>query len=503
MTGRGGLRLRPAGDARGDAGLRRTGRARAARPGVGHGLRVRRVLRLRRADRATATCASASTGRCSSRASSGAVPVARDDFCGIELAHPVVNGSGTFDAIAAQRAFGDALIERSRSARSSPRRHRRAAPGQPAAAAVGVAGRADQLDRAAEQGLAGYLEHDLPRSPAARAADRQRHGLHPRRGRAARGDVGERAEVAALELNVSCPNVKSGLIMGADPNETAALLDAVRPLTAKPLIVKLTPNADPGAVAAAAEAAGADAVSLINTLRGMALHPRAGEPWLGGGTGGVSGPAVRAVALAQVADVARRVGIPVVGMGGVQADAMPHDLLDGRGEPVAVGRRASGIRSQERGSRPSWRNSPQRAGFCRSERAGGARRAWRLKKTWKLDTDLSSDASPNAIDLRLRSNPNWARYAACPAFRRDVDSPPVPQATKSLSKPSVAAPERSLDQRMEALDRQRDPHPAGTAQARPQGRPGSASRDCCSIRPSSSRPRRSSTCSSRSRSTAG
>src|SRR5207249_6244912 len=114
--------------------------------------------------------------------------------------------------------------------------------------------------------------------------------------------------VAALELNVSCPNVESGLVMGAEPGETAALVQRVRPLTAKPLIVKLTPNAsDPGAVAGAAQDAGADAVSLINTLKGMALHPRTGEPWLGGGTGGVSGPAVRAIALAQVADVASRV----------------------------------------------------------------------------------------------------------------------------------------------------------------------------------------------------
>ena len=85
---------------------------------------------------------------------------------------------------------------------------------------------------------------------------------------------GERDEVAALELNVSCPNVETGLIMGADPGETGALLAAVRPLTGKPLIVKLTPNCtSPADVAAAAEAHGADAVSLVNTLRGMALHP--------------------------------------------------------------------------------------------------------------------------------------------------------------------------------------------------------------------------------------
>ena len=111
----------------------------------------------------------------------------------------------------------------------------------------------------------------------------------------------QREEVAALELNVSCPNVETGLMMGADPDEVGALLDAVRPLTDKPLIVKLTPNAtDVAAVARAAQEAGASAVSLINTIRGMALRPGTGEPWLGGVTGGVSGPAVRAIALAQV-----------------------------------------------------------------------------------------------------------------------------------------------------------------------------------------------------------
>jgi dihydroorotate dehydrogenase (NAD+) catalytic subunit len=149
----------------------------------------------------------------------------------------------------------------------------------------------------------------------------------------------ERDEVAALELNVSCPNVRTGLVMGADPRELAALLDHVRPLTAKPLVVKLTPNATaPEEVAAAAEQHGADAVSLVNTLRGMAWDPhRPGEPWLGGGTGGVSGPAVRAIALAQVRAVRERVALPVVGMGGVQSGGHAADLRLAGADLVAVG----------------------------------------------------------------------------------------------------------------------------------------------------------------------
>jgi len=148
-----------------------------------------------------------------------------------------------------------------------------------------------------------------------------------------------RDEVSGLELNVSCPNVESGLVMGADPGETAALLEQVRPLTDKPLIVKLTPNcASPADVAAAAEAHGADAVSLINTLRGMAIDPhRPGQPWLGGGTGGVSGPAVRAIALTQVREVRQRVALPIIGMGGVQSGRHASDLNAVGADLIGVG----------------------------------------------------------------------------------------------------------------------------------------------------------------------
>jgi len=149
---------------------------------------------------------------------------------------------------------------------------------------------------------------------------------------------GARDEVAALELNVSCPNVRTGLDIGAEPGPAGDLVARLRPLTRRPLIVKLTPNtAAPAKVAAAVEAAGADAVSLINTLRAQALHPRTRRPWLGGGTGGMSGPAVRAVALAQVSAVRAAVAIPIVGMGGVQTGRHARDLLDAGASVVAVG----------------------------------------------------------------------------------------------------------------------------------------------------------------------
>ena len=190
------------------------------------------------------------------------------------------------------------------------------------------------------KGLEGYLAHDLPQL-AELPVPLIVNVMGSTRADVARlvSAFAERDEVAALELNVSCPNVKTGLIMGGDPAELAGLLDAVRPRTDKPLIVKLTPNcAAPADVAAAAEAHGADAVSLINTLRGMAMHPhRPGEPWLGGGTGGVSGPAVRAIALTQVREVRERVGLPIIGMGGVQTGRHAIDLSSVGADLIGVG----------------------------------------------------------------------------------------------------------------------------------------------------------------------
>jgi dihydroorotate dehydrogenase (NAD+) catalytic subunit len=264
----------------------------------------------------------------------------RTELCGIELEHPVLNASGTFDAIAAIRAFGDDVIERfpfaafvSKTITLQPRQGN--PPPRLWETAAGLVNSIGLPNR----GLAGYLEHDLPvlaRLPVPLIVNVM--GFTREEVATLVEAVAERDEVAGVELNVSCPNVESGLVMGADPRETAALVERVRPLTAKPLVVKLTPNAtDPPAVAQAAQAAGADAVSLVNTLRGMAHHPRTGEPWLGAGTGGVSGPAIRAIALAQVAQVAERVDVPVIGMGGVESGAHAAALLRAGAAAVAVG----------------------------------------------------------------------------------------------------------------------------------------------------------------------
>ena len=261
------------------------------------------------------------------------------DFCGLSLEHEIVNGSGTFDAIAARRAFGDALLDRfpfsafvSKTITLKPR------VGNPPPRLWETAGGMINSIGLPNKGLAGYLEQDLPQLaelPVPLITNVMGSTGDELAELTAACD--ERPEIAAVELNVSCPNVATGLDIGAVPAELERVVERVRPATTKPLIVKLTPNtADVAACAQAAESAGADAVSLINTLRAMALGP-GGESWLGGRTGGLSGPAIRNVALAQVAAVATRVNVPIVGMGGVQTGAHALDLLRAGATLVAVG----------------------------------------------------------------------------------------------------------------------------------------------------------------------
>jgi dihydroorotate dehydrogenase (NAD+) catalytic subunit len=262
------------------------------------------------------------------------------DLCGVRLRGPVLNGSGTFDAIAARRAFGDSLLARfpfhafvSKTITLEPRQGN-----PPPRLWETPAGLINSIGLP-NRGLAGFIATDLPElaelpvplvvSVMGFSRDELVELVSA---------VGEREEVAMIELNVSCPNVETGLVMGADPSETRRAVERVRPLTSKPLIVKLTPNAnDPAVVAGAAEDAGADAVSLINTLKGMALHPRGDGPWLGGVTGGVSGPAVRAVALEQVRAVTRAVGIPAIGMGGIASGAHAREFMAAGATAIAVG----------------------------------------------------------------------------------------------------------------------------------------------------------------------
>ena len=261
-------------------------------------------------------------------------------LCGVPLRGPVLNGSGTFDVIAARRAFGDAVLESfpfdayvSKTITLEPRQGN-----PPPRLWETPAGMINSIGLP-NKGLDGFLAEDLP--PIAEVPVPvvvSVMGFSRDELAVLVEAVGGRDEVALIELNVSCPNVETGLIMGADPGETAAAVERLRPLSDKPLIVKLTPNAtDPSAVARAAEDSGADAVSLVNTLKGMALHPRTGRPWLGGRTGGVSGPAIRAIALEQVAAVSAAVEISVVGMGGIASGHDAAEFMAAGAAAIAVG----------------------------------------------------------------------------------------------------------------------------------------------------------------------
>jgi dihydroorotate dehydrogenase (NAD+) catalytic subunit len=289
------------------------------------------------------------------------------EFCGIELEHPIINASGTFDAIAALRAFGDELREEfpfaafvTKTVTLLPRQ------GNPPPRVWEVPAGLINSIGLPNKGLDGYLAEDLPvhaSLPVPLVVNVM--GFSHEQVAELVSAFAPWEEIAALELNVSCPNVETGLVMGADPREVDLLVRHVRPLTDKPLIVKLTPNAgDVAAVALAAQDAGASALSLINTIRGMALDPRSGAPWLGGVTGGVSGPAVRAAALAQVHAVCAAVEIPVIGMGGVQCGQDALDLKRAGATLVAVGTEtfrdpAAGLRvATELDELPTNRDNP-------------------------------------------------------------------------------------------------------------------------------------------------
>jgi dihydroorotate dehydrogenase (NAD+) catalytic subunit len=134
-------------------------------------------------------------------------------------------------------------------------------------------------------------------------------------------------EIAAAELNISCPNVKQGgIVFGTDPRAAAEVVTLVRKQLQKPLIVKLTPNVtDITVVARAVEEAGADAISCINTLTGMSVDIHTRKPRIANRTGGLSGPAIRPIAVRMVHQVVQAVSVPVIGIGGI---VTPMDALE-------------------------------------------------------------------------------------------------------------------------------------------------------------------------------
>ena len=147
------------------------------------------------------------------------------------------------------------------------------------------------------------------------------------------------AGISGIEVNISCPNIKAGCVeFGANPESAGRVTAAVKNATSLPVWVKLTPNtADIVEIAVAVAEAGADAISLINTLKGMAIDITARQPLLGNVTGGLSGPAIKPVALHMVYEVAGAVDVPVIGCGGITAASDAIEFIMAGASAVQVG----------------------------------------------------------------------------------------------------------------------------------------------------------------------
>jgi dihydroorotate dehydrogenase (NAD+) catalytic subunit len=256
----------------------------------------------------------------------------------LALEHPVMNASGTLDPLAA-RAAGlavDSELALVVTKTVTPL----SCEGNEAPRVCEVEGGMLNSIGLPNPGLEAFAETVLP---AVRALGRPlvvsiggfEHADYESAARRLEGVPG----IAALELNVSCPNVKSGCIsIGSDAGETEAVVRACRAATGLPLWVKLSPNvADLAAIARAAESAGADALVLTNTLRGLAIDHWTLEPLLGGVTGGLSGPALKPVALAAVHTCRAACDLPLVGVGGIASGWDALEYLAAGASAVQVG----------------------------------------------------------------------------------------------------------------------------------------------------------------------
>ena len=147
------------------------------------------------------------------------------------------------------------------------------------------------------------------------------------------------AGISAIEVNIGCPNIKAGgAEFGADPKSAARVTAAVKKATSLPVLVKLTPNtSDIAKIALAVAEAGADAISLINTMKGMVIDITQRRPLLGNITGGLSGPAIKPVALYMVYEVAGAVGLPVIGCGGIATASDAIEFIMAGASAIQVG----------------------------------------------------------------------------------------------------------------------------------------------------------------------
>jgi dihydroorotate dehydrogenase (NAD+) catalytic subunit len=255
----------------------------------------------------------------------------------VELEHPLLNASGTLDALAAAGAGApvhqDVAALVTKTITPSPREGN--PPPRLAESPSGLLNSIGLANPGVDEFVRGLpalvaLGRPLVVSIGGFAVDD-----YVRSARALDGAPG----VVALELNISCPNVETGCSsIGSDPRETAAVVRACRGVTSHPLWVKLSPNVpDTSTIGLSAAGEGADVLVCVNTLRGMAIEPWSGRPLLGAGTGGLSGPALKPVALAAVWACASACSLPIVGVGGVLSGRDALDLIDAGAAAVQVG----------------------------------------------------------------------------------------------------------------------------------------------------------------------
>ena len=260
------------------------------------------------------------------------------DFAGIKLKTPVMGASGTFGFGVEYKDFlnlGDVGAIISKGLTPLPR------PGNNGVRVAETPGGMLNCIGLENPGIEGFLRDILPkvRQEAAdtafianfSAGTVEDYGMM-----AARLDVDG---VDGVEVNISCPNVKEGgIVFGTDPRAAAAVTEAVKKNTKKPVIVKLSPNVtDIALMARAVEEAGADAIALINTLTGMVIDTRTWQPLLGNITGGLSGPAVKPIAVRMVWQAAQAVKIPILGLGGITCGEDAVEFLLAGASAVAVG----------------------------------------------------------------------------------------------------------------------------------------------------------------------
>lgn len=260
------------------------------------------------------------------------------DFAGIKLKTPVMGASGTFGFGIEYKDFlnlGDVGAIISKGLTPLPR------PGNNGVRVAETPGGMLNCIGLENPGIEGFLRDILPkvRQEAAdtafianfSAGTVEDYGMM-----AARLDVDG---VDGVEVNISCPNVKEGgIVFGTDPRAAAAVTEVVKKNTKKPVIVKLSPNVtDIALMARAVEEAGADAIALINTLTGMVIDTRTWQPLLGNITGGLSGPAVKPIAVRMVWQAAQAVKIPILGLGGITCGEDAVEFLLAGASAVAVG----------------------------------------------------------------------------------------------------------------------------------------------------------------------